>query len=105
MDTIDATVALIRRQTELELELLNGADITPLGWLNDARPLLLIGETGVGETSFFTAIFLISKAFRGSHAYGVAGGEDAPKPRIRTIRTESSQRLCFQPTAGRSPAR
>ena len=29
MDTIDETVALIRRQTELELKLMNSADITP----------------------------------------------------------------------------
>lgn len=29
MDTIDEVVALIRRQTELELELMNSADATP----------------------------------------------------------------------------
>lgn len=29
MDTIDEVVALIRRQTELELKLMNGADATP----------------------------------------------------------------------------
>lgn len=29
MDTIDETVALIRRQTELELELMNRSEITP----------------------------------------------------------------------------
>ena len=31
-------------------------EISTLGWLNDARPLLLIGETGVGKTFIAQAI-------------------------------------------------
>ena len=33
-------------------------EIYTLGWLNDARPLLLIGETGVGKTFIAQAVGL-----------------------------------------------
>jgi DNA replication protein DnaC len=44
-------------------------EIYTLGWLNDARPLLLIGETGVGKTFIAQAIGLHACAIGKSVLY------------------------------------
>ncbi len=62
MDTIDETVALIRRQTELELELLNGSDITPKA----ERDLLTMRRRLAAHPHAVSAILHTARALRRS---------------------------------------
>lgn len=62
MDTIDETVALIRRQTELELQLLNGGHIAPKA----ERDLHAMRERLAAHPHALTAILHTARALRRS---------------------------------------
>lgn len=62
MDTIDETVALIRRQTELELELMNRTDITPKA----ERDLLAMRRRLAAHPHAVSAILHTARALRRS---------------------------------------
>lgn len=62
MDTIDETVALIRRQTELELALMNRADITPKA----ERDLLAMRRQIAAHPHALSAILHTARALRRS---------------------------------------
>ena len=62
MDTIDETVALIRRQAELVLRLLNGREITPKA----ERDLLAMRQQIAARPHVLTAILHTARALRRS---------------------------------------
>lgn len=62
MDTIETTVALIRRQTELELELMNRTDITPKA----ERDLLAMRRRLAAHPHAVSAILHTARALRRS---------------------------------------
>ena len=62
MDTIDETVALIRRQTELELVLMNRTDITPKA----ERDLLAMRRRLAAHPHAVSAILHTARALRRS---------------------------------------
>jgi DNA replication protein DnaC len=56
-------------------------EIYTLGWLNDARPLVLIGQTGVGKTFIAQAIGLHACASGKSVLYmSITGTKSSPIP-------------------------